>query len=194
MGSRIVIIQGHPDRDTSHFGHVLTESYRQGAEAAGREVRSIHVADLDFPLLRSKEEWEKGEPVECIRQAQADISWAEHLVISYPLWLGTMPAMLKAFLEQIARPGFAVNVESNGMWEKLLAGRSARIIVTMGMPASVYRWVFGAHSLKNLERNILHFVGIRPVRETLVGMVENMSDARRQRWFDKLSALGRDGL
>jgi putative NADPH-quinone reductase len=92
------------------------------------------------------------------------------------------------------RPGLAFSrVEAGKSWRKLLTGRSARIIVTMGMPALVYRWYFGAHSLKSLERNILGFVGIGPIRETLIGMVEACSAARREKWLEKLRALGRAG-
>lgn len=193
MSKRIVIIQGHPDPIELHLCHYLASAYRRGAEAAGHEVRDIQVTRLDFPLLRSKTEWEQGEPVADIRTAQEDIRWASHLVILYPLWLGTMPAILKAFLEQIARPGYAVDISGKGMWKKLLSGRSARIIVTMGMPALAYRWIFGAHSLKNLERNILKFVGISPVRETLVGMVDNMSETRRDKLLARMERLGLTG-
>jgi putative NADPH-quinone reductase len=63
----------------------------------------------------------------------------------------------------------------------------------MGMPALIYRWYFGAHSLKSLERNILGFVGIGPIRETLIGLVETRSAARREKWLEKLRALGRAG-
>jgi putative NADPH-quinone reductase len=123
---------------------------------------------------------------------QQDIAWAEHLVFFFPLWLGGMPAVLKGLLEQVARPGFALSsLDGTGLPKKLLAGRSARLVVTMGMPALVYRWYFRAHSLKALERNILGFVGIAPVRETLVGSVEGLDEAERKEWLAKLAALGR---
>ena len=65
------------------------------------------------------------------------------------------------------------------------------MVVTMGMPAFVYRWYFRAHSLKALERNILGFIGFGPIRETLVGSVEGQSDDARQQWLGKLAGLGR---
>jgi putative NADPH-quinone reductase len=71
-----------------------------------------------------------------------------------------------------------------------LRGKTARIVVTMGMPAAVYRWYFGAHSLKSLRRNVLSFVGIRPVRATLIGLVEASSAKRRSGWLAKLRQLG----
>ena len=194
MSRRIAIIQGHPDPQGGHFGHALARSYADGAREGGHDTRTIDVAAIDFPLLRTKEEWENGVFPETIRRAQDTIRWAEHLVIVYPLWLGSMPALLKAFLEQVMRPGFATSrVESGKTWKKLLTGRSARVVVTMGMPALVYRWYFGAHSLKSLERNILKFVGIGPVAETLIGLVETVGGEARRTWLDRLRALGPAG-
>jgi putative NADPH-quinone reductase len=76
---------------------------------------------------------------------------------------------------------------------KLLKGKSARIVVTMGMPALAYRWYFRAHSLKNLKRNMLGFCGIAPIRESLFGLVETVSQARREKWLDKMYKLGVQG-
>ena len=130
--------------------------------AGGHEVRRIDVARLEFPLLHNAQEWEWKPPPEPIAAAQQAIAWAEHLAIFYPLW------------------------------KKKLAGRSARIVVTMGMPAFFYRVYYRAHSLKSLKRNILAFCGISPVRTTLIGIVEGRKQAREE-WLAKLGALGARG-
>ena len=190
MAKHIVIIQGHPDGASRHFCHALADEYAKGAQDASHEARRLDVAQLDFPLLRTKEDFEKGEPPAAIKEAQEAIKEADHLVIVYPLWLGSMPALLKAFLEQVLRPGFAFEYQSRGMPKKLLKGTSARIVVTMGMPASVYRWVYFAHSLRSLKRNILAFCGIAPIRSTLIGNVAGMSDRQRMEWLDEVRGLG----
>ncbi|MDP1999816.1 MAG: NAD(P)H-dependent oxidoreductase [Rhodoferax sp.] len=188
---RILLIQGHPDAVTSHLCHALADAYTQGAESAGHEVRRVPVALLDFPLLRSQQAWEEGALPPGLVQAQEDIAWAQHLVLFFPLWLGDMPALLKAFLEQVARPGFAFKAEGgNPFGKKGLSGRTARVVVTMGMPALVYRWYFRAHSVKNLERNILGFVGISPVNETLIGQVDKLGEEGARTWLEKLRKLG----
>lgn len=193
MGKRIVIVQGHPDPAGGHLCHALARAYTQGIAEAGHELRVIDVAQLDFPLLRSKHDWEDGALPEGLKQAQADIAWAEHLLLVFPLWLGGMPALVKGFLEQVARPGFAFHREGgNVLTRKALGGRSARIVVTMGMPALLYRWYFRAHSVKALERNILGFVGIAPVYETLIGLVDTMDDSTRRKWMSKLRQFGRE--
>lgn len=191
MSKNILLIQGHPDISQEHFCHALEHHYAQGAVAAGHKIRTIKIAELDFPLLKSQKEWETGATPEPLKKAQEDILWANHLVFFFPLWLGDMPAVVKGFLEQVARPDFAFIPESkNPFAKKALTGRSARVIVTMGMPAIVYRWYFRAHSVKSLERNILGFIGIHPVNETLIGMVDTLGSAKSNKWFQKMQALG----
>jgi len=193
MGQRILIIQGHPDAASHHYGVALAEAYADSARQAKREVRVITVAALSFPLLRSYDEFYKQDPPADISTCQDDIRWADHLVFIYPLWLGGMPALLRGFLEQTFRPGFAMEFSESGKtWKRLLRGKSARIIVTMGMPAIIFRWVFGAHSLKSFVKNILRFSGIKPVRTSLIGMVEG-SARHRARWLRKMGKLGADG-
>lgn len=148
---------------------------------------------LNLGLLPSQQAWERDPVPEPVRRRQQDIAWAEHLVIFYPLWLGGMPAVLKGFFEQVLRPGFAVQKKGSASFQKLLRGRSARIVVTMGMPALVYRWFFGAHSLKSLERNILRFCGIGPIRESLFGMVESNAPKRQLGWIAEMRKLGGQG-
>lgn len=190
----ILIVQGHPDALAPHLCHALAGAYAEGAREAGHEVRVTNVATLDFPILRSQRAWEEGELPPALRQPQEDLLWAGHIVLFFPLWLGDMPALLKGFLEQVARPGFAFGREGGDspFAQKKLKGRSARVVVTMGMPALVYRWYFRAHSIKSLERNILGFVGIAPVHETLVGMAGDMKPDAAAAWMDKLRRLGRE--
>ncbi|MCP5433751.1 MAG: NAD(P)H-dependent oxidoreductase [Alphaproteobacteria bacterium] len=192
MTRRIVLLDGHPDPDEGRFVHALASAYRNGAQEAGHEVRSIALARLDFPILRSKDEFETGQLPAALVEAQEAVRWGEHLAIFFPLWLGTMPALLKGFLEQICRPGFAFE-QTRGFPSGALKGRSARIVVTMGMPAPAFRVLFGAHGLKNLEVGILGFAGIRPIRETLVGTVDGSPHARSRALTEmvRLGSLGR---
>lgn len=190
---RILLIQGHPDPAGGRLCHALAEAYAQGALEAGHAVRRTEVAQLDVPLLRSQAEWEHGAVPPALAPAQQDLTWAQHLVLVFPLWMGDMPALLKAFIEQVARPGLAGGARADGsLPPKALRGRSARIVVTMGMPALVYRWYFRAHSVKSLERNILGILGVAPVQETLIGGVAQFDAMTASRWQARLRRLGRD--
>ena len=188
----VLIIQGHPDREERHLCHALAEAYEDGATAAGHDIRELDVARLDFPLLRSEREWKNSPLTAALQHAQAGIAWAHHLVLFFPLWLGDMPALLRGFLEQVARPGFAFEEEEgNPFARKGLKGRSARIVVTTRMPTMAYRSYLRPHDRRSSERNILGLVGIAPVRQTLVGDVEHLGAAGRRRWLSKMKAFGR---
>ncbi len=193
MSKRIVIVQGHPDTAGQHLLHALASAYTEGASAAGHDVRHIEVAHLDFPLLRTQAEFENGALPPALVQSQEDMRWAEHWVFLFPLWHGTMPALLKGFLEHIFRPGFAMEYRKAGFPRRLLAGRSARIIVTMGMPALLYRWYFGAYGVRGFERSTLSFAGIRPIRRSLYGLTF-ADDRKRARWIKDVYGYGRRGI
>lgn len=186
---RITLIQGHPDPVGGHFCHALAEAYLRGATQAGHTLRVIDVAQLDFPLLQSREAFYNGPVPDDIAQAQAAMADAEHLVFIYPIWMGTMPAVLKGFFEQAFRPGYAITELGKGV----LKGKTARIVVTMAMPALIYRWYYRAHGLRSFQYNILALAGIGHMREDLVGMVEGMNDAARQQWLHKMEKKGRAG-
>lgn len=190
---RILLIQGHPDAGARHLCHALEDAYAAGASGAGHAVRRVNVARLDFPILRSQADWDHGQVPPGLADVQADILWAQHLVLFFPLWLGGLPAYFKGFLEQVARPGFAfTEKDGNPLGRKGLTGRSARVVVTMGMPTIMYRWYFRASGVRSLERNILGFVGVDPVRETLIGLVDRLGPDGVADWKARVDRLGAD--
>jgi len=189
MSETICIIDGHPHRDKSHLCHALAEAYKAGAREAGHKVKTLALAEMDINFLRDPADFEKPAAGDMIK-AQNAISAASHVVIIYPLWMGTMPALVKAFFEQLARGNFAIKEGEHGWPMKMLKGKSARVIVTMGMPAAAYKLVFGGAGVKGFETGILGMSGFKPVRETLVGGAYNLSDKRAAKLFSRCRALG----
>jgi len=191
MTAKVLVLNGHPDTTRKGLCHALADAYAAGAVEGGHDVRRIDVAALQFGFVRGQAEFEHGVVPPDIAAAQEAIRWADHLVVTFPLWLGDMPALLKAFLEQTLRPGFAFAYRPNGLPEMFLKGRSARIVVTMGMPAFIYRWYFRAHGVKNLKRNILRFVGFSPVRDTILGSIGSRNRQQIAVWLEEMKTLGR---
>lgn len=186
--SRIAIIVGHVRKDS--LCEALGEAYRKGAIAGGHEAKLFSTAHMTFdPILRR--EFVSVQDLEPDLQAAHDaIVAADHLVLIFPLWLGSLPAILKGFLERVFQPDL-VEPAKRGEFAKLLLGKSAHVIMTMGMPGIIYRWYYGAHALKSLKRNILEFLGAGPVRSTVHGLVGTVSAEHRQRWLLEAEDLGR---
>lgn len=194
MGSRILVINGHPDPRHERFCWAIAAAYSAGAHESGRLVRRIDIGTLDFPLLRTMEDFQSPAAPAELKDAQTSIRWADHLVIIHPLWLGGQPAMLRAFLEQVLRYGFALGAPNSAKPGGLLKGRSAHIIVTMGMPGLIFRLAFGAFGLRALERGVLWLCGFSPIRRTVLGGVDSVSDARRAAWLKTAYNLGSRGI
>jgi putative NADPH-quinone reductase len=192
MPKRIVVINGHPDNRPERFCSSVVATYVDSAVQAGHEVRRIDVGKLSFPLLVRFEDFQVAPSIADIRNAQFDIGWAEHLVFIHPLWLGSAPAMLKGFLEQVACGGFGFDSGTAGNPARRLRGKSAHIIVTMAMPALVYRFVFGSLGIRAFARGILRLSGVWPIRKTYFGGVE-LSERRRTNFLTRVARLAAAG-
>ncbi len=192
MSKRILVIHGHPDPRPERFCAGLSRAYVESASATGHEVRRIDVGALNFPLLVKFEDFQIAPSSPDIVKAQADFAWAEHLVFIHPLWLGAAPALLKGFLECVACGGFAFDSGTAGNPKRGLKGKSARVIVTMGMPALAYRVLFGSFGIRAFARGILRISGVRPVRLTYFGGIE-LSERHRDRCLAKVRRMAAAG-
>jgi len=186
---KITVIIGHPDKNT--YCGELARCYEKGAKEAGHEVRVVVIGDLKFdPILHYG--YKVIQPLEPdLIKVQEDIKWAEHLVIVYPNWWGTMPALLKGMFDRMILPGFAFRFHKNGyMWDKLLSGRSAHVYITMDSPPLIARMMFGDNA-NEIKRDILGFIGFSPVSITKIGAIKMMSDDERVHWLEKVEKHGK---
>lgn len=187
--SDILLINGHPNKNSFNFA--LSKAYRQGAEEAGATIQQITVADLDFdPNLKFgyKKRMELEPDLE---EAWQKIQAAEHMVWVHPVWWGGFPAILKGFIDRLFLPGRAFHYRDDSVWwDRLLSGRTARIITTIDQPGWYYRWVYGSPSVKSLKRSILKFCGIKPVYVSYIGSVRHSDKAQREQWLRKVHKMG----
>jgi putative NADPH-quinone reductase len=197
MKKQIAIVQGHVDPRGRQLGRALAGAYAASAEAAGFQVEVIDVLRLKRPLLGAAAHSERATPGPAIRDAQAAIARATHVVIFCPLWLGTMPVLLRDFWAQVfqaAEISGSAEAAPDGGPAHAPRRKSARIVMTLGMPAVFYRSYFGTYELKSLERDFLGFCGIGRIRENLVGAVEAQDAHRRDKWLERMRGLGRAGV
>ena len=194
MPRSICIIDGHPDPDPGRLIHALADAYVEGAQEAGHRVSRIRIADLDVALLDSVAAFAEP-PSEPVYSERTKIAGADHLVIMFPLWLGGMPARLRCFFEQAARGGyFLAEPDEEGDWpRKMMSGKSAHTIITMGMPDLAFRFMMDGAGLKALERGILGISGFKPLKHTVLGGAGALSPEKFVRWREEIRVLGRKG-
>ncbi|NOX48223.1 MAG: NAD(P)H-dependent oxidoreductase [Chlorobi bacterium] len=190
MKNKILIINGHPAK--ASFNKAIVNAYEKGAKSNNVEVKHLVIADLKFnPFIEGYNKETKTETD--ILKAQELISWADHLVWVYPTWWGTMPALVKSFIEQTFMPGFAFKYKKNEKvvkWDKYLTGKSAHLISTMDAPTWYTKYFIGDPGFKTIKY-IMNFCGIKPVKRTYFGSVKVSSEKQRKQWLAKTEQLGR---
>jgi putative NADPH-quinone reductase len=189
---RVLVINGHPDPDPAHLCAALAEAYARGASAAGHDVSRLDVGALTFPLVRSLKDYQSATSTADIDKAQAMVKHAQHLVLVFPIWFGSPPALLKGFFEQLLRTGFSLS-SPQAATNSLLTGKSARLIVTMGMPSVAFRFLLGGHGVSGLERGLFWVAGVRPIRHSLFGRAHVAAPELREQWLRDVESLGRLG-
>ena len=186
---KVLIINGHPDEKS--FCKSLADSYKKGSDSAGANCKLVNLYDLKFnPILnhgyRLITELEPD-----LMKIQQDILSAEHLVVVYPNWWGTYPALLKGFIDRVFLPGFAFKYRENSLfWDKLLKGKSARLIVTMDTPSWYYFLVNRSPGHNSMKKGILEFSGIHPVKISSFSPIKSSDEKKRKQWLKEIEKLG----
>ncbi|MGB0838525.1 MAG: NAD(P)H-dependent oxidoreductase [Chitinophagales bacterium] len=186
----ILLINGHPDKESYNFA--LAAAYQKGAESSGANLQIINIRDLDFnPNLqfgyRKRTELEPD-----LLEAWDKIKWADHLVWVYPVWWGSLPAIMKGFIDRLFLPGFAFKKRPNSVWwDKYLTGKTAHIISTLDQPAWFYKWINRQPSNHAMKKLTMQFVGVQKVSITTIGPLRLSKASFRQKWLDKVERLGK---
>lgn len=193
MLKNICIINGHPDAARERFIAALCDAYAEGAAEAGHAVSRINIGQLDIGFLNSAAEF-ATPPGQAVKDEREKILASDHLVLAFPLWLGSMPAKTRAFFEQAARGDFFLStMNSETSWPKrMMKGRSARIFVTMGMPGLVYKTLMDGGAVKAIERGMLGMSGFKPIHHTIIGGVESATTHKREHWLSEAKQFGRE--
>ena len=186
---KILIINGHPDKESLCFDLAL--SYKKGADLAGADCKLVNLIDLEFNPILTYGYRKISELEPDLVKMQQEILATDHLVLVYPNWWSTVPALLKGFIDRVFVPGFAFKYRKNSpFWDKLLKGKTARLIVTMDTPKWYY-WLINKNAGHNaMKIGVLEFCGIKPVKITAFAPIKSSDETKRKKWLNDVEALG----
>jgi NAD(P)H dehydrogenase (quinone) len=181
----VLVLNGNPEKEG--LSKNLCLAYCEGAQQAGHEVITMHISEMDFdPVLHEGHHTVQNLEPDLLL-FQKNVLWANHIVIVYPTWWGSMPAVLKGLFDRTFLSGFAYRYhDKDPLWDKLLKGRSAHIVTTMDAPKLWYWLVYRAAGTNTLKRAILYFCGISPVKSTIIGRIKYKNKKELSREISRL--------
>nr|WP_295902163.1 NAD(P)H-dependent oxidoreductase [uncultured Bdellovibrio sp.] len=193
MKKKILVINGHPNAESLCAS--LAANYAKGAEQAGHEIKLVHLSQLSFDPILHKGYLKIQDLEPDLIQAQKDILWAEHLVFVYPIWWSSLPALLKGFLDRVLLPGFAFKYhKTDPFWDKLLSGRTGRIILTTDAPWLWNLVMIWDPAVRTMKKGVLEFCGIKPVSVTQFDSIKNRKPEDIKKYLQKVFELGQKAL
>lgn len=201
---RILWVYAHPEPRS------LNASLRDaGIDALTSEGHQVELSDLyamdwraaldrhDFGDLpdqpteisrASKRAYQAGTLLPEIRAEQERLRWSDVLVLQFPLWWYSTPAILKGWIDRVFTKGFAYGIadpDHPGRTFRYgagpLQGRRAQVLVSTGSPQAAMgpRGING--SLEQVLFHLLHgtlwYVGLEPLPPVAIHDADHLSAA-----------------
>lgn len=190
---KIVALDGHPGHNA--FSSALLDRYCSGITHSDAELTRFNLRDMDFdPVLHEgynkRQDWEPD--LEAAINAIID---CDHFVLSFPMWWGSQPAILKGFFDRAFLPGVAFKYRENSpLWDRLITGKSADVIITADTPKPFLHLMYGAPILKQIRKQVLDFCGFKPVRVKYFAPIRKQKEGTLEKWLANAEAFAASKL
>lgn len=193
---KTLIVYNHPHEGS--FCSAIREAVENGLKTGGHEYKVIDLDKDGFdPVMRSKdlkafvaagkigeEGLEDVDPL--VLRYMKMMRWAEHIVMIFPIWWMTTPAMTKGFIDKVIFPGIVYKMESGKLVSMLSSLKQVTIITTMNTPSEVYHDMFGNSLEGSLIKGTFNQIGIHDIRWISLNMVKQCGDEKRWVWLDEI--------
>ncbi|MGW6918368.1 NAD(P)H-dependent oxidoreductase [Kitasatospora sp. NPDC054939] len=215
---RVLVVSAHPE--SRSLNAALTDFAVEHLRAAGHEVRTSdlyamkwkagidaddipdHPADERLDVLAAHERATlAGRLTADVLAEQEKVAWADAVVLQFPLWWFSVPAILKGWFDRVFTNGFAHGPAVPPPYsEGALGGRRALVSVTVGARESAFS-DRGAHGpladvLFPVQHGLLWFTGMQPLDPFAVygtvGLSPEAFDAAREAYARRLDGLFTD--
>ena len=193
---KTLIVYNHPHEGS--FCSAIREAVESGLIKGDHEYKVINLDNDGFdPVMREKdlkafvqagklgEEGLDGvDPI--VLRYMKKLRWAEHIVMIFPIWWMTMPAMMKGFVDKVIFPGIVYKMEGGNLVSMLSGLKQVTVITTMNTPQDVYKEVFGNSIEGSLIKGTFNKIGIHDIRWISLNMVKQSGDEKRWLWLDEI--------
>lgn len=190
---RLLFIHAHPVAES--FSTALFNVSVETARARGHDVRITDLYGEGFNPVMSADErrgyTEDGTtPADLVPHIE-NLQWAEGLILVYPTWWYSQPAMLKGWIDRVWRPGvtFTLRTPTEPLRGALTNVRLIGVITTFGSPWWFWTFLMGAPGRKIILRGMRYCTAPR-TKTFWLGLhdMDDQTDPTRNRFIDRVKA------
>ncbi|MFP5424478.1 MAG: NAD(P)H-dependent oxidoreductase [Gammaproteobacteria bacterium] len=184
---KALIVIGH--HDPASLTHALAGQIAEGLARAGHSSEIADLAregfDPRFGLADHAVHRRLAGPPADVLLEQARIERADALVLVYPIYWWSLPALLKGWVERVFSNGWAFDYHPDGKLIKKLGGLPVQLVGVAGADAGTFeRHGYGQAMVTQIEHGIFDYCGARVLGSTLLADSEsgdNASNLQRAR-------------
>ena len=196
---KTLIIYNHPYEGS--FCSAIREAVKSGLRKGRHQCKVINLdkdrfdpvmreKDLKAFKLRGEEDLTIVDGVDTkVLRYKKKLEWAERIVMIFPIWWMTTPAMIKGFIDKVIFPGIAYKMEGNRLVSTLSNLKQVVIISTMNTPADIYRNEFDNSLEGSLIKGTFNKIGIHDIKWISLNMVSTSGDEKRWLWLDEIEKM-----
>ena len=184
----VLIVYAHPN--PLSFNQSILKVINSGFKKRGDNVRlkDLYAERFDPVLGEAQLSLQnEGRLPEEIKREQEQITWADTIVVIYPLWWFDRPAILKGWFDRVFTNGYAFSYDENGL-QGLLKGKRAIVVVTAGGT----REDFGKNAdllTQSTTEGTLAYCGITDIIDRVFYSVTDVTDEARKAMLDELDQM-----
>lgn len=192
---KTLIIFNHPYGGS--FCGAIMAAVEDGLKVSGQHFMTINLDQDDFdPVMRTKDllafsgAGRIGEPAlkgvdDLVMEYKSKMEWAEHMVMIFPIWWMTMPAMTKGFIDKVIFPAIAYNMDKGRLVSRLQL-KKVTVITTMNTPADIYEKTFHNAIEGCLVNGTFRQIGIEDVEWISLNEVKQATQEQRTAWLEDI--------
>ncbi|GAA1937682.1 NAD(P)H-dependent oxidoreductase [Nocardioides hwasunensis] len=188
---RTLVVVAHPDPDSLTWT-VAGRAAERLAELGGVEVADLHGEGFD-PVFspddhRHYRSWTGAATADVVAE-QARIDRAAHLVLVFPVYWWSMPAMLKGWVDRVFVNGWAFDNDPDTGISPRLGDLTIHLVAVAGADDGLYQRHGYEKSMRNqLEHGVIEYCGAVPGSTVFLHDSENRDPAVREAALDRAVA------
>ena len=183
------IIIAHPWKES--FNHAIFNKVKRDLTKEGSSFTCIDLYEDNFTPALSVEELDKfreGIPLDSkVIDYQSTLKQVSELIIIFPIWWYSMPAVLKGFFDKVMLKNFAYKESATGLIGQLSHITKVTIVTTSEGPTWYIKYFKGNFVKGVLIRGILRDIGIKNTKWINFSNIKKSSKEKRLKFLEDLN-------